>query len=279
VTRRRFHLAGLEVELRGAAGTFDDMLGDYHLYPGRGGEPNLIVDIERRPGFARDRERGPEYPAFRAIPAGAGDRYERFDASGEVQPGPPWRARFVVGESPNSLEAAIRIAVASALPEVGAAIFHASAIEAGGAAQLFLGVSGAGKSTIARLVVEAGAARPLSDELVVVSVAGDRPEVVVAPFIGARGLPHGERHALVALNLLAQASAHHRRELRRVEALSPLLRHMVCFGRRARLGGTALELAAALLAAVPCYELQFAPRSDVADAIGLTCCSSGRPVP
>lgn len=267
---RRFHLAGLEVALVGsAADSFDDMAGYYDRYPASGVAPQLIVEIERRPRFAEDRERGPEYPAFRVSRTEGGERYERFDAVGTVVPGSPRRARFVVGGSPNSLEAAIRIAVAAALPEVGATIFHASGIEAGGEARLFLGKSGAGKSTIAALLHDAGAGRKISDELVVVSVAGGRPEAVVAPFIGAAGLPHGERYPLASLDLLVQAPRHHRRRLGAAEALGPLLRHLVSFARAPAANARVLDIGAELVARVPCFELSFAPRADVAAVLGL----------
>lgn len=270
MTERRFHLAGLEVALVGsAADSFDDMAGYYQSYPGSGAAPHLIVEIERRPGFAESRERGPEYPAFHVSRTDGGERYERFDAAGTVTPGSPHRARFVVGESPNSLEAAIRIAVAAALPEVGATIFHASGIEAGGEARLFLGKSGAGKSTIAALLDGAGAGRKISDELVVVSVAGEEPEALVAPFIGGAGLPHGARYPLASLELLAQSPQHRRRRLGPAEALAPLLRHLVSFARSPAANARVLEIGAALVDRVPCFELAFAPRADVAAVLGL----------
>jgi len=262
---KRFCIAGLEVELRG---DFDHMLGYYSEYPSSGGPVDLVIEIERRSGFAESRPRGPQYPAFVRCATETGVSFERFDALGHVDAGAT-HARFVVGDSPNSLEAAIRISVASALPRKGALIFHASGIERDGRAQLFLGVSGAGKSTIAELLSQSGAGRKISDELVIARV-GRRAEAVVAPFIGSVGLPHGERFELVALNFLVQAREHQRRALDAAESLPQLLRHAVSFANTPARIGEVMDLATELLDAVCAYELHFAPSADVATAIGLT---------
>src|SRR5690606_2367179 len=135
----------------------------------------LIVEVERVPGFARGRERGPEYPGFRrARVAHDTIRLSRFDAEGDIvlpaASSEPVRARFRVGDSANSLEAAIRIAASIALPRRGGVIVHASAVAARGRAWIFAGVSGAGKSTIARLLSGASPELvALADELVILA--------------------------------------------------------------------------------------------------------------
>jgi hypothetical protein len=261
----RFHLAGLEVEV---IGDVDHMAGYYDRCPPTARPIDLTVEIERRPGFAESRQRGPSYPAFERSTTPAGARFSRFDAEGEIDRDAR-HARFVVGESPNSLEAAVRIAVASALPRVGAVILHASGIERGGRAQLFAGISGAGKSTIAALLA-GGDVHPISDELVIATCRNNQASAIVTPFIGSTGLPHGERFELAAIHFLVQAPEHRRRRLERVEALPQLLRHVVSFATEPSAIAGVMDLAAALLDAVDAFELRFAPRADVAAAIGLT---------
>lgn len=252
----RFHLAGLEVEV---VGDVDHMAGHYDACPPTDRPVDLTVEVERRAGFAESRERGPSYPAFERSATAAGTRFERFDAAGEIDRGAT-RARFVVGESPNSLEAAVRIAVASALPRVGAVILHASGIERGGRAQLFAGVSGAGKSTIAALLPD----RTISEELVIARAIDGRAEAIVTPFIGSDDVPHGARFELAAIHFLVQAPEHRRRRLERVEALPRLLRHVVSFATEPAQIAEVLDVAVAILDATGAYELRFAPRPDVA---------------
>ena len=139
-----------------------------------------------------------------------------------------------------------------------------------GQAFLFLGLSGAGKSTISTMLAGIGATK-VSDELVITLRENEGWVAEVTPFIGSVGLPHGRRFPLGALNLLIQAPEHHRSPAPVRSALPQLLRHTVTFGRDVSVKAAVLDLVVELLEAVPCYELEFAKRPDVADAILLTC--------
>ena len=271
---KRFAIGGLEVAVRPRLpGMLDHMAGFYDHYPSHGGTAAAIIDVDVVPDFHEGRERGPSYPGFESERLSADVvRFSRYDAEGTVDAsGAEVRASFTVGHSPNSLEAAVRIAVSTALPAVGAIIFHASAVSGSdGIAQLFLGISGRGKSTIAQILEDAGATK-VSDELVVVRRCPGGFEAVVSPFIGSVGLPHGKSFPLGALNLLVQAPTHARRDVSAKEALPQLLRHAVTFAKGPAIVGDVMDLLLDLLAKVPCYELEFARRADVADAILLTC--------
>lgn len=280
-----FHVAGLEVALA-ITGGIADMAGSYREYPARGLAPGLDIAIERVPGFASGRPRGPAYPAFHTALTGPGTiALTRFDAEGQVTVPPdddaPVRARFRVGESPNSLEAAIRVSMSIALPRLGGLILHASAIAAAGTASdqaadigeqalAFAGHSGAGKSTIAALLAGGGFPK-LADELLIVMPAADgRWHAHVTPFIGSQDLPHGARTPLAGLHFLVQAPDHARTRLPRPQALRELLRHVLVYVAEPLTAARVLAAGDALAAAVPCYRLTFAPDLGVTGVLGIT---------
>jgi hypothetical protein len=278
---RRFCIAGIEVALGAARPDELDGLADsYAACPGRGGAPDLIVEIERVPGFGRERSRSASYPAFDAelrAPRLLGLR--RYDAEGEValpgRDGEPVRGRFRVGESANSLEALVRIGMSVTVPRRGGLVFHASVVRGRRGAALFAGKSGAGKSTIAALLAGVSGFERLADELVIV-MPGANPgassgwDVHVPPFLGGVGLPHGAHAPLAEAHVLVQAPHHRRTALARTEAVRALLPHVLAYVAEPETAALALAAAAALTAAVPCYRLEFAKDPGVAAVLGIT---------
>lgn len=254
----RFDFAGLPIEVRPVhPGAIDDLAPVYARFA-TDAAPRLIVEIERVAGF--DRERGPEYPAFarRALPDGR-LRVERFDAEGEVSVGPlPLTARFRVGPSANSLEACVRIAASLALPRDRAFIMHASAVEAGGRALVFTGVSGAGKSTISSMLAEAyPSCTKIADELLVVRADGAGWRVTVPPYLGPAGILHGAHAPLGGIHVLVQADHDTRTALAPAAALRELMRHVLVYVAEPATADHVLALAAHVVATVPCYRLHF----------------------
>jgi hypothetical protein len=79
-----------------------------------------------------------------------------------------------------------RVLVAYRLREQGGAVLHAAGIEAHGLGFLFLGRSGAGKTTLSRMAQERGAT-VLSDDLNALRLEGGRPVVEPLPFTGDLG--------------------------------------------------------------------------------------------
>lgn len=293
----RFCVAGLEVMLVAARpGSLDGLAGFYREYPSAGGPPALVIEVERVPGLGRDRARSPAYPAFdSAWQPPDTVVLSRFDAEGRVvvpatttgdaadPVGPagsggdqrvqPVRARFRVGDSPNSLEAAIRIGMSMALPRRGALILHASAIAAGRRALVFAGKSGAGKSTIAAMLAAAGHPM-LSDELLVIAPGADGDWLVhVAPFLGAPDLLRRSHRARVpagGIHFLVQARHHLRTRLAPAEALRELLRHVLVYVAEPGTASLVLAAAARLVGAVPCHRLEFALDPGVGGVLGIT---------
>jgi hypothetical protein len=270
VAELRFHIAGMPVAVRASDGRdIADLAAVYRLFPTTLA-PALTVDVERVAGF--DRERGPEYPAFRRR-LGAGDalEVERFDAEGEIGTGElPLHARFRIGPSANSLEACVRIAASVALARRGALILHASAVEHAGRALVFTGVSGAGKSTISSLLDRAPA-RKIGDELLVLQRAPETGawSVTVPPYLGPAGIAHGAHAPLDSIHVLVQAPHHARTPMTPHAALREILRHVLVYVAEHRTAEHVLDLAADLTRQVPFHRLEFRKDPGVASVLGI----------
>lgn len=263
----RLSFAGLSIEVRA-----DDPAALADLAPiyaefATDAAPALVITVERVEGF--DRERGPEYPAFRreALPDGR-LRVERFDAEGVLDvDARPLTAHFRVGPSANSLEACLRIAASLALPRAGALILHASAAVHGGRARVFSGHSGAGKSTISAMLPEGDPAwTKLADELLVLRRADDGSgwEVVVPPYLGPAGIAHGARAPLAGIHFLVQAPFDRRDRLPGPAALRGLLRNVLVYVAEPATAAAVLAVAADVTAATPCFTLHFRKHPQVA---------------
>lgn len=278
---RRFCIAGIEVGLVSMQPDgLDGLASAYASCPSRGGALDLLLEIERIPGFWRGRPRSPAYPAFDATLREPDTlALSRYDAEGELSlpdaDHAPLRGRFRVGESPSSLEAIVRIGMSIAAPRRGGLVLHASAVEVAGQALVFAGTSGAGKSTIAAMLDGLpGQAAPvvrLADELLVVMPGPDGTwDVHVPPFLGGVALPSGARRGLAGVHFLAQTPAHRRTRLPRTEALRGLLPHVLAYVAEPGTAARVLAAGAALVAAVPCYRLEFARNPGVVRVLGVT---------
>lgn len=310
---RRFCIAGIEVTLRSQQPhALDALAASYAACPPRGAPglavapaadpapdlaPDLLIDIEHVPDFARGRARSPSYPAFDARLRGAREvALSRFDAEGEIvlpeAPGGTVHGRFRVGDSPNSLEAAVRIGMSVTVPRRGGLLFHGSAVSAQAGAAVFVGKSGAGKSTISAMLDTVPGFTRLADELVIVmpednpgatpednpgATSGPTPgaspgawRVHIPPFLGGVALPFGASAPLAGMHVLVQAPAHRRALLPRTDAVRALLPHVLAYVAEPETAAHALAAAAALTAAVPCYRLEFAKDPAVARVLGIT---------
>jgi hypothetical protein len=303
---RRFCIAGIEVTLRSLQPrALDALAASYATCPPSSAAadliPDLIIDIEHVPDFARGRARSPAYPAFDAHLRGPRHvALSRFDAEGELvlpdSPGGPVHGRFRVGDSANSLEAAVRIGMSVTVPRRGGLLLHASCVRADGGAAVFIGKSGAGKSTISAMLDGVPGITRLADELVIVMPArapgapgdatpaapgdatpaapGDATPaawcVHVPPFLGGVALPFGAHAPLTGVHVLVQAPHHQRALLPRTDAVRALLPHVLAYVAEPETAAHALAAAAALTAAVPCYRLEFAKDPGVARVLGIT---------
>lgn len=126
-------------------------------------------------------------------------------------------------------------------------------------AQLFLGQSGAGKTTLARLWArQQGAACILSDDRLVVRRAGDRCVVYGTPWHGEGGFSRpGPASPLRRIFFLKQASADAARALSPAEAAARLFSCSFVPHYLHSHVERGLTTLAAIASAVPCYELSF----------------------
>jgi hypothetical protein len=151
---------------------------------------------------------------------------------------------------PGVFENFLRVVVAYRLLELGGVVLHSAGVVSGGVAFLFLGRSGAGKTTVARLSLARGA-EVLSDDLNALAPSAGGCAVLKLPFTGDLG----ERRAtlppvpLGALLRLEQDTADAVAPLSRAEALACLLACSPFVNvdpyRRERLEGVLLGLLAA----------------------------------
>ncbi len=187
-------------------------------------------------------------------PAGRYDRLDlAFDAHGEAD----FAAQ--VDGSDGSLEAAVQLALCRRLLPVGGVLVHASAgVDAQGVAWLVPGPSGAGKSTTAR---EAGYARVLADEMVVVRRVGERFWVWPTPFwsLGRQAPLTFEPAPLGVLARPVKASAPSAEPLDRAAAAAWLMRAVAWYGDAATERADVFALACEIATATPrCVALSFA---------------------
>jgi hypothetical protein len=117
----------------------------------------------------------------------------------------------------------LRVLTAYRLFDLGGAVLHGAAVAGRRGIHLFLGRSGAGKSTVSRLAQERGAT-VLSDDLNAMLYSGG-PVVEKLPFTGDYGDARtpGEPAPLAGLYRLEKSSADELRPLSRAEAVACLL--------------------------------------------------------
>jgi hypothetical protein len=162
-----------------------------------------------------------------------------------------------VGPSVYSVDALLRVVLATELPARGRVLLHASAVSHNRRGWVFCGVSGSGKTTSTRL---AAPARVLNDEIVAVGLDKTRiPRVWATPFWGELGTgPASPR----PVRLAALLSLHKDRlfdaiRLEPQRSMGPLLRCVCLFGRDRVLMQQSIDALAVLVHAVPVFEFHF----------------------
>jgi len=159
----------------------------------------------------------------------------------------------------------LRVAYSLALLEGGALLVHAASLGRGARAWVFPGRSGSGKTTLTRLSPDATL---LSDEISIVRLDAGGPRCHGSPFWGdlARA---GENTALplAAIHFLRHADRHAATPVTPRAALAALLPNVLFFAAEPALVARVLDVAAALVEAVPCFALGFRPEASVWEAI------------
>jgi hypothetical protein len=152
----------------------------------------------------------------------------------------------------------VQVILCHHLLERGALLVHSSAVAVEDRGYLFVGRSGAGKSTTAML--SEGIGRVFADDVNIASAGDDvtGPTVSGTPYCGALK-PGGlnETAPLKAVYVLKQADRNKRSRLSRSESIRRMLESVVLFDESPAAAKAALENTAELCERVPCYELEF----------------------
>ncbi|MCP4448944.1 MAG: hypothetical protein GY811_26965 [Myxococcales bacterium] len=230
------------------------------------------LDVVVREDFSCDRCPAVDFPAFTT--AGSSEdslRLSRYDAEGTISfiAGEPVRAVFEIAPREVALEGVLRVVSSFALLRHEGLVLHSSAIADAEGAHVFAGVSGAGKSTIASLLVQSWPVEQLSDELLILRRLSDGWSLIVSPFLGSKGLDHGRVEPLASVNLLVQAPENRRTKVSVHRAIQEICRHILTYAKDPESMGLILDLVTKLMREVPCYELQFVKDASVGDVMGL----------
>jgi hypothetical protein len=160
--------------------------------------------------------------------------------------------------SPYAVDSFLRALLALHLPQRHGVILHAAAVRDAGRGYLFAGRSGAGKSTVARLLCDL--AEVLSDELVAVRRTAEGWQVYGTPFWGDFARAGANLHApLQDIYLLKHAASHRLEALPRGDALRALLQCSLQFAEGAQVAEWMLNVVSALARDVPAYRLHLLP--------------------
>jgi hypothetical protein len=164
--------------------------------------------------------------------------------------------------NPYSIDAVMRILHTLLLAREGGFLLHASSASVGGRAVLFAGVSGAGKTTMARLAPPS--ATLLTDE---VSYVRKLPEGYFAygtPFVGELNTP-GEnvKVPVGVLYLLKQGPVNQIETVPEQVAIRALLESILFFARDPELVKLVFETAAEFVRKAPVRQLTFLPDARV----------------
>jgi hypothetical protein len=175
------------------------------------------------------------------------------------------RVRFRVGPGPVLNPELFRLLCAFLLLQEGGVLLHASAVVDRGRAWVFSGPSGSGKTTLAGL---AGARRVLNDETIALKPGRRGFLACATPFYGSGGPTMAQANARApvrALCFLRKADRFAHRRLTPAEAVARAFPEVMLPKRDGRVAERLLAALAALAAAVPAYDLAFAPRAAVWD--------------
>jgi hypothetical protein len=147
------------------------------------------------------------------------------------------------------------------------AIFHAAGFGWRGCGFVFLGRSGAGKTTLSRLLLGRPGWEPLSDDRVIVRRIGEGHLLFGTPWPGEAGLAENGWFPLNGLCFLRQGSVNRLAALQPRAALERILplSSIPWFDREAL--GPVLDFLGSLAAAVPAWDLEFRDDASVAELL------------
>jgi hypothetical protein len=274
VFRTCLRIAGLEIDFA-ARGAFDvdrfrHRFGPYEVASsldadrsvrGRADEPTLSLSLWIEPSGKQFGPSNIPYPGVKAYVTPAGVKLLReglsmwLDENGHAEAfarGPLQRPPLSHESDAGPADTPLRILASHALLRRGAgALVHASGVLFQGRGILFIGPSGAGKTTCARLTSPENV---LSDDQVALLETSSGLALASTPFVGLFGrVLAPTRTPLGALVVLDRARSGRLEPLKRTEALSAILRCLPLYTRTPETASTALHLAERLVREAPLW--------------------------
>lgn len=155
-------------------------------------------------------------------------------------------------------ENVFRVLVAHRLLISGGVLLHSSGVVIAGAAHIFFGYSGAGKTTVAQLGLDSGY-EVLSDDIDLLIPGSDGFTATRSPFAGVMGRQPVSRDAypVRGLYLLEQGGRNANRRMTQAEAVCALLARAPFVNQDPHRTDRLIENLTALVAAVPASTLTF----------------------
>jgi hypothetical protein len=168
--------------------------------------------------------------------------------------------------NPYSIDAVLRIVHSLVLSKEGGFLLHAASAIRNGRAFLFAGVSGAGKTTMARLAPTDAAL--LTDEISYVRKHKDGYFAFGTPFTGELAKSGENICAPIAgLYLLAQGPQNRLEPVVHAEAVRALLTNILFFAEETELVEMVFHSACEFISRIPVYRLTFVPDPQVWELI------------
>ncbi|MBS0458445.1 MAG: hypothetical protein JSR22_00015 [Proteobacteria bacterium] len=272
-TSRPHHLdvgiGGVHVRLRAASPEFNTLMADrFRGFIGNAATPDYVFDVDILP-FVYDPDVPDNVSEIDVCVLREGEHWRLLRGDFEARWDPATRHGTArLRANPYALDSVLRILHTVLLAEQGGMLMHASSVVlADGRAFVCTGVSGAGKTTISRLVPPG--AHILTDEMSFIRREDDGYYAYGTPFAGELATP-GEniRAPLAGVFLLAQGPDNRIDPLSPGEAVRALMANILYFARDDALTAKVFDNAIALAARVPVRRLTFFPDARVWDMIG-----------
>ena len=190
---------------------------------------------------------------------------DRGDFRAELNPSTA-RGRVEQTTNPYSLDSVLRIVHTLLLARKGGFLVHASSAIRNGRAFLFSGVSGAGKTTMARLAPPDAAL--LTDEISYVMRQDDGYFAIGTPFFGELArVGENLRAPIEAVYLLAKGLENKIEPVEGADAVRGLLGNILFFARDPEFVKLVFDAAFDFVSCVPVRRLTFVPDSRVWELI------------
>ena len=168
--------------------------------------------------------------------------------------------------NPYSIDTVLRITHSLVLAEEGGFLVHAASAIRNRAAYLFAGVSGAGKTTMARLAPRDAVV--LTDEISYVRKTRSGYRAYGTPFAGELLRPGANASAPIkALYLLEQGPNNRIESITRIEAARALMRHVLFFAREEEMVARVFDSVLEFVSRVEVSRLVFTPDARAWDLI------------